>query len=383
MYDDNVKPLLKHSSVIHPFPGVVYLDNSGVAVEIADPDGSVHALLTLLDGTRTAPEIHRDLVRDHPAVTAGEVAAAIEQFDEAGFLLDGRHTADGILSDYEFGRWERNVNFFGSYSRMSDNRYATQRKLTDLRVTLLGLGGLGSHLLLDLAAIGVGHIRIVDFDKVELSNLNRQILYNEADVGKPKIECAERRVREFSSHLDLETMECRLSGADDVYKAAEGADILLSSADRPKAEIMSWVNEGIVRRNIPMITGGLDTQRCLYYSVIPGVTGCIECWRRQVRRDDPVSDRMLSRRRSENVAGDKGAFVPMVVLVTGFVISELVRIVTGIAPPMSAGKLTHGRFSDYDMTIAESWDRDPDCPVCGGVTEPPRLLRSTRSYVGV
>jgi molybdopterin/thiamine biosynthesis adenylyltransferase len=162
-----------------------------------------------------------------------------------------------------------------------------------------------------------------------------------------------------SSHLDLETVECRLSGADDVYKAAEGADILLSAADRPKAEIMGWVNDAIVRHNIPMITGGLDTQRCLYYSVIPGVSGCIECWRRQVGRDDPASDRMLSRRRDDNIAGDKGAFVPMVVLVTGFVISEMVRIVTGIAPPMSAGKLTHGRFVDYDMTIAESWDRDP------------------------
>ena len=381
MYDEQVKPLMKHSSVIHHFDGVVYVDNSGLAVEIADPDGSVRRLLTLLDGTRTVPQIHRDLAADYPSVSPAEVARAIAQFDEAGFLLDGRHTAEGILNDYELGRWERNVNFFGSFTRLSGNRYLTQRKLTDLRVTLLGLGGLGSHLLLDLAALGVGHIRIVDFDKVELSNLNRQILYSEADVGKPKIECAARRVREFSSHLDLETMERRLSSADDVYEAAEGADILLSAADRPKAEIMSWVNEGIVRANIPMLTGGLDTQRCLYYSVIPGVTGCIECWRQQVRREDPISDRMLTRRRTDEVAGDKGAFVPMVVLITGFVISDLVRIVTGMAPPVSAGRLIHGRFTDYAMTVGESWERLPDCRVCGSVTAPPRILGATPELV--
>jgi molybdopterin/thiamine biosynthesis adenylyltransferase len=367
MSNEQVKPLMKHSCVIHPFDGVVYVDNSGVAVEIADPDGSVHRLLTLLDGTRTAAGIHRDLAADYPQITPAEVETAIEQFDQAGFLLDGRHSPDGILDEYELGRWERNVNFFGSYTRLSGNRYLQQRKLADTRVTLLGLGGLGSHLLLDLAALGIGHIRIVDFDRVELSNLNRQILYSEADVGKLKIECAARRVREFNSHLDLETMNRRLSGPDDVYEAAEGADILLSAADRPKAEIMSWVNEGIVRANIPMLTGGLDTRRCLYYSVIPGVTGCIECWRMQVRRSDPVSDRMLSRRRDENIAGDKGAFVPMVVLVTGFVISDLVRIVTGIAPPVSAGRLIHGQFDDYAMTVAESWERQPDCPVCGSV----------------
>jgi molybdopterin/thiamine biosynthesis adenylyltransferase len=368
----HVKPLVKHSSIIHPFDGVVYVDNSGVALEIADPDGAVHRLLTLLDGTRTVPEVHRDLVVDHSRVTLADVEAAITTFDQAEFLLDASYTPDGMLDEYELSRWERNINFFGAYARLADNKYLPQRKLADCRVTLLGLGGLGSHLLLDMAALGIGHIRIVDFDRVELSNLNRQILYSEVDVGQPKIERAEDRVRQFTSQLDLETMSRRLSSADDVLEAADGADILISAADRPKTEIMGWVNEAIVQHNIPMITGGLDTRRCLYYSVIPGQTGCIECWRQQVRRDDPVSDRLLDNRRAHQISGDKAAFVPLVAMSTALILGELVRLVTGLAPPLAAGRLMHARFDDYQIRVAETWERLPDCPVCGSLA--PREL---------
>lgn len=368
----HVKPLVKHSSVIHPFDGVVYVDNSGVALEIADPDGAVHRLLTLLDGTRTVPEVHHDLVVDYPRVTLADVEAAITTFDQAELLLDASYTPDGMLDEYELSRWERNINFFGAYARLADNKYLPQRKLADCRVTLLGLGGLGSHLLLDMAALGIGHIRAVDFDRVEMSNLNRQILYSEADVGQPKVERAEHRVRQFSSHLDLETMTRRISSAEDVLEAADGADILISAADRPKTEIMGWVNEAIVRHNIPMITGGLDTRRCLYYSVIPSQTGCIECWRQQVRRDDPVSDRLLDNRRAHQISGDRAAFVPLVAMSTALILGELVRLVTGLAPPLAAGRLMHARFDDYQIEVAETWERLPDCPVCGSLA--PREL---------
>lgn len=362
------KPLVKHSSIIHRTDGIVYVDNSGLTHEIADPDGAVHCLLTLLDGTRTVAAIHRDLIVHYPAVTLSDVEAALATFDEAEFLLDATHTADGLLDEYELARWERNINFFGAYARLADNKYQNQRKLADCRVTLLGVGGLGSHLLMDMAALGIGHIRIVEFDRVELSNLNRQILYTEADLGQPKIERAAQRVREFSPRLDLETMDRRLSCADDVLEAAEGADILISAADRPKNEIMRWVNEAVVRHNIPLITGGLDTRRCLYYSVLPGQTGCIECWREQVRRQDPVSSRLLDHRRANQISGDKAAFVPLVAMSAALILGELVRLVTGLAPPLAAGRIIHARFDDYQIEVAETWERLPDCPVCGSLS---------------
>lgn len=367
---DAVLPAMKHMNPVFESGDTLYIGGFGEATEIPDPGGAIRRLVALADGTRTVEAIHRDLSADHPEVTLDDVRAAIEQFDDAGFLLDAGVTVDGLLDDYELGRWERNVNFFGSYCRLDGNKYALQRRLLDTRVTLLGLGGLGSHILLDLAAMGVGHVRVVEFDRVELSNLNRQILYRDADIGKAKIDLAVQRVQEFNPRIDIDKMPGRIGSTDDVMAAVAGADVLISVADRPKMEINHWVNEACVRAGVPLVTGGLDTQRAVYFTMIPGTTGCIECWRLEVFRSDDVSATLLHEKRERQIGGDNAAFVPLVTMTTGLLIGEMVRVVTGIAPPVAAGRLMQLRFDDYSMTEYERWHRLPDCPVCGTSVQP-------------
>jgi molybdopterin/thiamine biosynthesis adenylyltransferase len=343
----------------------VQINGSGLVTEIPDPTGQIRKLLELLDGSRTVAEVCRELQRDVPSLSLDAVAGAVRQFDEAGFLLDARHSAAGILDDYEMRRWERNLNFFGSYSSMRQNRFELQGRLRDARITLLGLGGLGSHLLLDMAAMGVGHVRAVEFDRVELSNLNRQILYRDGDIGQEKLWLAVERVREFNPRIEIEPVSMRIGSADDVAAVAEGADLLICVADRPKMEIMHWVNAGCVRAGVPLLSGGLDTQRAVYYLVIPGTTGCIECWLRSVFDSDPTSAALLRQKRDLQIGGDNAAFTPLVTMTTGFLLGELTRLLTGIAPPVAAGRLMQLRFDDYQFSEAEQWDRLPDCPVCG------------------
>ncbi len=360
-----IRPQLKHTSPVYGSDEIIYIGGYGTVTEIADPDGSVRRLLGLLDGTRTAEGVHAALAAEYPHITFDEVATAIEQFDGAGFLIDAAITADGILTQYDLDRWQRNINFFGSYSRLGDNKYERQRRLRDCRITLLGLGGLGTHLLMDLAAMGVGHIRVVEFDRVELSNLNRQILYRESDIGKPKIELAVARVREFAPRLDIEAVTRKISSADDVAELSAGADVVVCVADRPKMEIINWVNEGCVRTGTALVTGGLDTQRVIYYVVLPGQTGCIECWKRQVMRDDTVSRALIEEKRARQIGGDNAAFCPLVTATAALMLAEVTRIVTGIAPPIAAGRLMELFFDDFVLHEYERWDRQDDCPVCG------------------
>ena len=360
-----VLPKLKHMHPVFPGEGVVYVGGYGQVAEIPDEGGVVSRLLELLDGTRTVPQVHRDLSDQFPHITLEEVQAAIEQFDEAGFLLDDGASYEGLLDDYERARWERNVNFFASYARLADNKYAYQRKLLDARVTLLGLGGLGTHILLDLAAMGIGSVRIVEFDKVELSNLNRQILYRDGDIGKPKIDLAAERVRQFNPRIAIEKVPRRIESTRDVLSVVADADVVISVADRPKMEISNWVNEGCVQAGVPLVTGGLDTQRAVYFTVIPGQTGCVECWRLQVFSTDQVSATLLEQKRERRIGGDNAAFVPLVTMTTGLLIGELVRLLTGIAPPAAAGRLMAMYFDDFRLVEYETWERLPDCPVCG------------------
>lgn len=362
---DTVLPQVKHSTPAFTADGVVYVGGYGEATEIPDEDGSVRRLFELLDGTRTVEELHAELATRYAHITLGEVRTAIEQFDQAGFLIDANVSPDGVLDDYELRRWERNINFFGSYCTLADNKYQQQRKLLDSRVTLLGLGGLGSHLLLDLAALGVGHVRVVEFDTVELSNLNRQILYRDSDIGQPKIDLAVARVQQFNPRIQIEKVPRKIESTQDVLDAVFDADVVISVADRPKMEINHWVNEGCVRAGIPLLTGGLDTQRAVYYTIIPGQTGCIECWRLQVFRTDEVSATLLTEKRERKIGGDNAAFVPLVTMTTGLLIGEYVRLATGIAPPVAAGRLMQLRFDDYELSEYERWTRLLDCPVCG------------------
>jgi molybdopterin/thiamine biosynthesis adenylyltransferase len=362
---DTILPQLKHMAPLFTAGQLLYVGGYGQVAEIPDPDGSIRRLLELLNGTRTTQEAHAALAVDYPNITLTDVQEAISQFDQAGFLINGADSADGILDDYECTRWERNINFFGSYCGLADNRFGFQRKLLDARVTLLGLGGLGSHILLDLAAMGVGYVRVVEFDKVEISNLNRQILYRDADVGQPKIDLAAARVQEFNPRIHIDKMPKRIEGTQDVLDAAAGADVVICVADRPKMELHHWVNEACLRTGVPLVSGGLDTQRATYFTIIPGKTGCIECWLSQVSHTDTVSSTILDQKRERGISGDRAAFVPLVTMTTGFLIGEFVRIITGLAEPVAAGRLIQLRFDDYEMTENERWDKVAGCSVCG------------------
>jgi molybdopterin/thiamine biosynthesis adenylyltransferase len=364
---DAVRPKVKSTAPVFRLGDTVHIGGCGVVTDIPDPDGSIHRLLELADGERVMSELHAALAADYSHITMQDVTDAISEFHDAGFLEDAAVTSEGILDDYSVRRWDRNLSFFEAYSRFGRDKYRYQRRLQDVRVALLGVGGLGSHLLYDLAAAGVCDVRIVDYDTVDISNLNRQILYNEADIGRPKTEVAEEHIRAFSPRLKVEAVQTRIGSAEDVRRLVQDRDIVISVVDRPTMSIGLWVNEGCVEANVPYIAGGVETSRAVYYTVIPGVTGCIECWRMQVAREDPVSAALLDEKRRIAFEGDNAAFGPLVTILTGCMLAEFVRLTTEIAPPVATGRLMEIRFDDLSGGQVESWDRQDCCPVCAGV----------------
>ena len=152
---------------------------------IEDCGAPVAELLRAADGTRSAAEV---LAAAGPLDAPEECLATLVA---AGVLEDAALDAPG-LDARSLERYDRQLAYFGQCLPAGVTRSAAQLRLQDARVCVLGMGGLGSWAALSLATCGIGTIVGVDFDTVELSNLNRQVLYAESDIGAPKAQAAAR-----------------------------------------------------------------------------------------------------------------------------------------------------------------------------------------------
>jgi molybdopterin/thiamine biosynthesis adenylyltransferase len=359
------KPLFKVTNPPYVVNDSVLVQQSGSLLEIEDPDRAVRELVALLDGTRTIDEIDQAFRQQRPG-SDFDVRSAIVQFDEAGLIEDA--DAPSTLNADELERWKRNLGFFETYASLSRNKYAMQERVRDCKVTLLGLGGVGSYVSLTLLGCGVRDLLVVDFDKVELSNLNRQILYSEDAIGQRKIDVAVSRLQGYNRDARITAVEQMLTSAADIENVVTGRDFVFCMIDRPKMHVIRWLNEACVRAGVPFVGGGIELQRSMIYLVIPGVTGCIECWQRASANDENTRAlrAQMEERHSTNsgVGPDLSAFGPLVSVLNSLMTSEFIRFVTGIAPPIAAGRLVETRFDSLTIATAEQWDRLPDCPVC-------------------
>lgn len=331
----------------------------GVEFKLDDADG-VAALLDELTGERSPDELAADLSKRFPQITTDDFIAAIAALDDAGLLEDADATTR--LSAWEQERYFSNLAFFATFADLARSRFALQERLCDSRVVLLGVGGLGSSLLYNLAGMGVGHVTALDCDRVELKNFARQFLYTEADIGLPKLERAVARAKAFNSAMEIAPVERRVRGPEDVVDLLDGVDLVLSAIDQPLPDVHRWVNEACVSARVPYVSGGMFVARGSYYSVDPGRSGCLVCCDRAGAERPPRALEQVNR-----------GLGPVATVLGGFVSLEAARYLTGFAPPIAAGRVWFIDFATSRLELAFSFERDPNCPVCGQLEPaPPR-----------
>lgn len=149
-----------------------------------------------------------------------------------------------------------------------------QKKLAGSHVLVVGAGGLGSPVLYYLAAAGVGHIHIIDRDRVDITNLNRQFLHFEKDIGNLKVDSAKEKLSCFNSTLEITTTACLLDekNAGDLIT---GKDLVISCVDNFETRYL--LNKTCVKNKATMVDGGVNGFYAYVLTVIPGVTPCYNC----------------------------------------------------------------------------------------------------------
>ncbi len=218
-----------------------------------------------------------------------------------------------------------------------------QAKLKQAKVFIAGAGGLGSVTTTYLVAAGVGVIRVVDHDKVELSNLNRQVLYWDEDIGRKKVDSAAERLKRLNPRVKVEAVEEMITEAN-ISQLVNGFDLIVDAMDNLPTRYL--LNKAAIEENIPLFHGAVQGFEGRAMTVIPGETACLRC----VYRGAIV----------------EGKF-PVIGVTPGVIgciqATEVIKYIVGI------GQLLANRLLVYDglnMKFTEfRVKRDQNCPHCG------------------
>jgi molybdopterin-synthase adenylyltransferase len=249
--------------------------------------------------------------------------------------------------------------------RPSDSRYSRQVRFTPWgeqgqarigasRVAIVGCGALGTVQAEILARAGVGLLRIIDRDLVELSNLQRQFLFSEADArdGTPKAIAAARRLAQINSEVALEPMVADLapSNAPDLF---ENIDLILDATDNFETRYL--INDFSVRQNIPWIYGAAVASYGLKLAIIPSVTACLKC----IYPEPPPG--------AQPTCETAGVLGTVTATVAALQTADAMKILVGQTVPPAGGfiaKLTTLDLWTGEIRQIAPPSRDPNCTCC-------------------
>lgn len=253
---------------------------------------------------------------------------------------------------------EDEIEYYSRQIVMKEIGLNGQSKLKGARVLVAGLGGLGSPISTQLATMGVGFLRIVDRDVVEVSNLQRQHLYSMKDLGLPKAEAASLRLSKMNPYIKIDPIPASLSTYT-LESLLEDIDIVVDGLDNMKTRYQ--VNRACVEKGLPYVHGAVITNVGNATTIIPGETPCLECFQ------GGLSDESLPS------CATAGVVPNIISIIASIQTSEVVNLILGNEPNLT-GKLIHCDLSDLSFDTIRI-QRIANCPVCGvSDTNPSPLL---------
>jgi molybdopterin/thiamine biosynthesis adenylyltransferase len=335
----------------------------GLGTELDDGTGLVWPVCQRMDGTLSRDELIAVVAAENAAQTT-DVEEVVDFLIGSGWVEDAGAEPPSALSERELERYERSIQFQSWIdSEPRSSRYDLQARLKASKVTVLGIGGIGSAVVSSLVASGVGRVHCVDFDEVELSNLNRQLLYSEADVGRRKVEVAVERLSSMNGDVEVTGTDLKLSGPEDIADSVRGSDAFLLCADLP-AGIEDWANQVALRLRIPLVTGSYTGPMLCVGTLIPGETGCYDCMKAGERERLDSLGRGDLMDVDDRTPGFNPVMAPTAQMAGHFAAMETIFLLLGM-PVQTAGRRLHRNFLDYDHQYSIEAKSRPDCPYCG------------------
>jgi len=272
---------------------------------------------------------------------------ALSDGDEINILpavAGGSSGAGGEVSDLS----EKELDRYSRQIMLEEIGYQGQLKLKQAKVCVVGVGGLGNPITTRLAAMGVGKIRIVDRDVIELSNLHRQTMFNEDDVGQVKVETAAKKLRKLNPDIIIEELPVSVNDYT-AFDVVDGCDVVIDALDSVNARYS--LNKACIEKKIPFVTGAAVGVTGQLFTILPNESACYYCLFPALDED------------SMPTCSIEGVHPSILSIIGGIEVSEAVKIITGKEPSLR-DKVLHVDLENLIFNFTKV-SKVEECSVCG------------------
>ena len=245
------------------------------------------------------------------------------------------------LSAKELDRFSRQV-------MLEEIGYNGQLKLKNAKICVVGVGGLGNPITSRLAAMGVGTLRIIDRDVIELSNLHRQTMFDEDDVGQVKVEVAAKKLKKLNPDCKIEALAISVNDYT-ALEVVEGCDVVIDALDSVNARYA--LNKACVQFEIPFVTGAAVGVSGQVFTILPKQSACYYCMFPELNEDTMPT------------CSIEGVHPSILSIVGGIEVAEAVKIIIGKKPSLSE-RILHIDLENLDFNSTRTF-RAEECPICG------------------
>jgi molybdopterin-synthase adenylyltransferase len=262
--------------------------------------------------------------------------------------------------DSDLARYDRHLLF---YDLIGAQATEVQKRISNSKVALLGIGGIGNWVASGLIGAGFKELRLLDFDTIELSNLTRQILFAESDIGKSKVEVAAKRLQAMNSQTFVNYIPFQAKDVAGLETHLKDIDFLIFSADKP-AEVYNWVDAACLNLKIPYINAGYRNGIGVVGPLtVHGITACYKCF--QSEHSSLFEDTELTAIKAEFCERIQApSFGPINAIVSAITVLEVTKYLGKFGECPSLGY----EININPMTLELSfigYRKDSNCQRCG------------------
>jgi len=294
----------------------------------------------VLEGDGTPRSLINIYINGKNAKFASGMETPLNDGDEV-YILPAVAGGSKELSPKELDKFSRQV-------MLEEIGYGGQLKLKNAKVCVVGTGGLGHPIISRLATMGVGTLRIVDRDVIELSNLHRQMMFDEDDVGQVKVEVAAKKLQKLNPDCKIESLAVSVNDYT-ALEVIEGCDVVVDALDSVNARYA--LNKACVEFEIPFVTGAAVGTSGQAFTVLPKKSACYYCMFPELDEDTMPT------------CSIEGVHPPILSIIGAIEVSEAVKIILGKTPNLSE-RILHIDLENLDFNSTKTF-RAEECPICG------------------